>query len=93
MLYGRENATYSRGTETVTAQETFFEMEVLSTQDRREIGFGEVGLVIPSDSMHSFEAPSNKIIWEIEVHGDIERWPDVKETFKIAVLPAEMEKA
>jgi hypothetical protein len=68
-------------------------MEVLSTRDRREIGFGEIGFVMPSDSMHSFEAYWNRIVWEIKVHGDIKWWPDVEETFKIAVLPAEMEKA
>lgn len=106
MLYGRECASYEvmdtadsnhrqldaeerKGTD----ENTFFEMEVLSTRDRREIGFGEIGLVMPSDSMHSFEAYWNRIVWKIEVHGDIKWWPDVEEAFKIAVLPAEMEKA
>ena len=105
MLYGKECASYDV-TESVrdsdhsdtkntmrTETNTFFEMEVFSTQDGREIRFGEVGLVMPSDSMHSFEAYWNKIIWEIGVHGNIKWWPDVKATFKIAVLPAEMEKA
>lgn len=105
MLYGREYASYEvmetvrrndrMRTEKVrrTKDNTFLEMEVVSTQDRRQIGFGEVGLVMPTDSMHSFEADWNKIVWVIEVHGYIRWWPDVEETFKIAVLPAEMEKA
>jgi len=92
MLRGKEEARYRRGTKTYTDRNTFFEMEVYSTQDGREIGFGEVGLAVPSESMHSFEADNNKIIWEIEVHGDIAKWPDVKEAFKIMVLPAEMER-
>jgi len=92
VLRAKEEATYRRGTKTHTDRNTFFEMEVYSTQDEREIGFGEVGLAVPSESMHSFEADNNKIIWELEVHGDIAKWPDVKEAFKIMVLPAEMER-
>ena len=67
-------------------------MEVYSTQDRREIPSGEIGFAVPSESMHSFEAENNKIIWEIEVSGDIRSWPDVKEVFKIAVTPSEVEQ-
>jgi hypothetical protein len=78
---------------TLCRENTFSQMEVFSTQDGREIRSGEVGLVMPSDTMHSFEAYWNKIVWDIEVHGAIKLWPDVKETFKIAVLPAEMDKA
>lgn len=38
--------------------------------------------------MHSFEADNNKILWNLDVHGDIKKWPDVKESFKITVVPA-----
>jgi hypothetical protein len=37
--------------------------------------------------MHSFEAGHNKIIWSLRVHGDIYRWPDVKDEYPIVVLP------
>ena len=37
--------------------------------------------------MHSFEADSNKIIWEIKVEGEIARWPDVSQNFPITVDP------
>lgn len=87
-LLGREEATYRRGTKTHTDKNTFYEMEILATTERREITSGQVGLIIPADTMHSFEAQNNKIIWAIEVHGDIKRWPDVKESFKITVAPA-----
>ena len=87
-LLGREEATYRRGTKTHTDKNTFYEMELVSSTQRGEIAAGQVGLIMPTDMMHSFEAKNNKIIWAIEVHGDIKRWPDVKESFKITVAPA-----
>ena len=38
--------------------------------------------------MHSFEAANNKILWNLNLHGAIKSWPDVKESFKINVVPA-----
>ena len=48
---------------------------------------GRAALAIPGDAMHSLEAPHNKIVWVIRVHGDIARWPDVNEEFSLMVLP------
>ncbi len=87
-LRGREEATYRRGTKTHTDKNTFYEMELVSSTQRGEIAAGQVGLIMPAETMHSFEAKNNKIIWELKVHGDIKRWPDVKESFKITVAPA-----
>jgi hypothetical protein len=49
--------------------------------------YGDVGFAIPDDTMHSFEAQNNKIDWELAVEGEIKRWPDVKSSFEITVLP------
>ncbi len=87
-LRGRESATYRRGTKTHTDTNTFYEMELYRTSNALDIASGQVGFVMPDDTMHSFEAENNKIVWSLDVHGDIERWPDVKESFTIAVLPA-----
>ncbi|MHC4636843.1 MAG: DUF3592 domain-containing protein [Planctomycetota bacterium] len=87
-LKGWEEATYRRGTDTVTDKETFYEMEVIQTSNPNSISSGQIGLVIPGDTMHSFEVENNKIIWSIDVHGDIKSWPDVKESFKINIRPA-----
>lgn len=38
--------------------------------------------------MHSFSAENNKIIWRLDLRGDIKSWPDVKESFEIEVTPA-----
>ncbi len=86
-LTGREEATYRVGTNTRTDKNTFFEMELLDTQDRYQIEAGSIGFVIPADTMHSFEADNNKIIWSLDVRGDIKFWPDVKQSYKIIISP------
>ena len=37
--------------------------------------------------MHSFTADNNKIIWSINIHGDIARWPDVKKDYTLVIHP------
>ncbi len=86
-LRGVEEAKYRRGTSTYTDRNTFYEMELYRTSDAQEIASGQVGFVVPQDTMHSFEAENNKIIWNLNIHGDIKGWPDVKESFTINVVP------
>jgi hypothetical protein len=87
MLRGVEEARYRSGKNTHTAQNTFYELELHRTADSYQIASGQVGFVMPADTMHSFEAANNKILWSLDVHGSIRRWPDVKESFKINVVP------
>jgi hypothetical protein len=87
-LRGVEEARYRKGTNTHTDHNTFYEMELYRTSDRGEIAAGQVGFVLPPDTMHSFEAENNKILWSLDVHGNIRSWPDVKESFKITATPA-----
>ena len=91
-LTGREKATYQVGTNTRTAENTFFEMELVDSRDFSEIATGQMGFAIPSETMHSFEAGHNKIIWSINIHADIARWPDVKHRYKIIVSPTLIEQ-
>ena len=56
-------------------------------EDRYEILAGESTIAVPRDTMHSFEAKHNKVVWELRVHADIRRWPDVREEFRFTVLP------
>jgi hypothetical protein len=86
-LRGVEEARYRRGTSTYTDRNTFYELELYRTSDPREIASGQVGLVLPQDTMHSFEAENNKILWSLDIHGRIQGWPDVKESFGITVTP------
>jgi hypothetical protein len=87
VLKGVEKATYRRGTDTTTDTNTFFQMEILSTEDRYEIISGQVAFALPDSVMHSFDAPNNKIVWELSLAGVIDRWPDVDETYSITVMP------
>ncbi len=86
-LVGREEATYAKGTNTQTDKKIFFEKEIFNSSDVNAIGTGQTAIEIPAETMHSFEAENNKIIWTIEMHGDIARWPDVKEEYKLIIKP------
>jgi hypothetical protein len=87
-LEGREEATYRRGTSTCTDSEVFATVELAAADMPHDIREGRRSVTVPTDTMHSFEACHNKIVWALQVHGEIERWPDVKEQFPIVVLPA-----
>jgi hypothetical protein len=84
-LEGREEATYQRGTNTYTDKEVFATVDFVDTTADWEMPRGTAELVIAEDTMHSFEADSNKIVWEIKVAGDIARWPDVQQNFPITI--------
>ncbi|MDP6524288.1 MAG: DUF3592 domain-containing protein [Kiritimatiellia bacterium] len=86
-LEGQESATYRRGTDTVTDTSTFRSIEIMSSDDYRDLLSGNKELTIPENTMHSFSASNNKITWAIKVTGEIPRWPDIDESFEIIVLP------
>ncbi|QDU36929.1 hypothetical protein Mal4_12300 [Maioricimonas rarisocia] len=90
VLKGEEKATYRRGTDTHTDEYTFHEEVLLDTHDPLEMYEGELEVWIPTDSMHSFESDHNKIVWTIEVTGEIPFSPDVNETFPFTVVPHEL---
>ena len=37
--------------------------------------------------MHTFDGGNNTITWKLRFHGEIPRYPDVKEEFLITVWP------
>jgi len=87
-LRGIERATYRKGTSTYTDESTFYEQELHRTGSLAEIASGQVGFLLPQDTMHSFKADNNNIVWKLDVRGDIKSWPDVHESFEIEVTPA-----
>ena len=89
-LEGEEQATYRRGTDTHTDEHTFYRNVLLETEDPLDISEGRVEFSIPADSMHSFTADNNKLVWSISVAGEIPLRPDVKTTFPIQVIPHEL---
>jgi hypothetical protein len=91
-LEGSEEATYQRGTDTITEREVFSSFDLVNTGNDWEIPRGSTELTIPADTMHSFEATSNRIIWEIKVEGEVVRWPDVDQNFPIDIRPIQIEE-
>lgn len=89
VLEGGEEATYRRGTDTTTRKEAFARIEVLDTPDATRIAQGSAALEIPSDTMHSFDGGNNRIVWELQLKGEIGRWPDVLEDHELVIEPAE----
>lgn len=87
-LEGREEATYRRGTDTTTDKRVFARHVLLDTTDASQIIAGETLLALPADTMHSFVAPRNKIVWSLKLHGDVPRYPDIDDEVEIVVYPA-----
>jgi hypothetical protein len=86
-LDAREEATYRRGTNSVTDRAYFYDHVLLDTQERSAIAQGSIQFTIPADLMHSFDAPNNKVKWTLRVRGEVPRWPDVHFDFPLTVLP------
>lgn len=89
VLEGQEKATYRRGTNTVTDTHAFRTIELVDLTDRRDIltAAGDAEVTIPADTMHSWSAQHNEIVWSLKAMGTIRRWPDVNDEFKFTVLP------
>lgn len=85
-LEGVEEATYTRGTDTVTERERFVTLSVAATADRDEIARGTATVVIPHGLVPSFAATHNKIVWRLVVQGDVSNWPDIDEEFLLDVV-------
>ena len=91
-LQSREECRYRRGTKTYTDKNTFFTFQLAQTTNPAEMSYGEVGFAVPAETMHSFAADNNKIIWSLNVAGDIKRWPDIKDEFDITITPLQVDK-
>ncbi|MHC4216224.1 MAG: DUF3592 domain-containing protein [Planctomycetota bacterium] len=90
-LQANEWISYSTGSDSSTTKESiFYRMELIDSDDPYNIRNGQARILIPQDTMHSFEAKDNKIVWQIVVRGVVRFWPDIKNEFKIAVVPIEM---
>ena len=88
VLKAQEEARYTVGTDTQSDRETFIELSLVDTTEKREMPSGSVSFTIPANSMHSFDAPHNKVLWSLQVHGELARWPDIDHEFPLVVLPA-----
>jgi len=86
-LEGREEATYRRGTSTSTDKAVFARVELVTSTRGRDLRRGKVKLTIPGDTMHTFRSRNNKIVWHLQVKGDIPMWPDIGDEYAFEILP------
>jgi uncharacterized protein DUF3592 len=86
-LEGREEVSYSSGRSSSTAREVFRTLEIADLTEPLMIAAGTVRIAVPADTMHSFAAPNNRVVWTLKVAGEIPFWPDLAEEFELAVLP------
>lgn len=86
-VHANQEVQYTQGTSRLTDIETFELIEVIRTEDPQLMQFGSAVVRIPADSMHTFEAESNKILWTVEVRGKIPWSPDINEIFAFRVTP------
>jgi hypothetical protein len=85
VLEGREEAISRKGKSTRTDKHTFARIPVADVSSALEIVQGSARIQVPEGVPPSFEATSNKIIWTFLVHGEISKWPDVLEEFKVTM--------
>lgn len=89
VLEGREEADYRRGTSTATDRNVFHREVLFESMQPQAMERGSLSFQVPAQSMHSFAAPNNRVIWALKLEGEIPRWPDIAEEFVLEVLPQE----
>jgi hypothetical protein len=85
-LEAREEATYTRGTDTYTDRNVFYKQELWQSTPSGDLS-GSTTVSVPAGLIHSFEAPRNKILWAIKVKGQVPLWPDFEDEYRIVVTP------
>ena len=86
-IHGTQQVRYVRGTDTVTDEQIFELINVAEVDDPIQIAFGRATVQIPGDTMHTFEASNNQVVWSVNVRGEIPWAPDVSESFSFRVTP------
>ena len=86
-LVGREEATYRRGTNSHTDKVPFMTLPMVDQGAPLPLDGGTARVTIPRTTMHSFEAPNNKVVWLVKLRGDVLNWPDIEDEFILEVAP------
>jgi hypothetical protein len=82
-----ESATYTHGTSTQTESKEVCRAKVAGPAAGLEGGL-RGSLTVPDEAMHSFEAPHNKITWQLEVSGRAGGFLPYDAVYPVIVLPA-----
>jgi hypothetical protein len=86
-LEGREEAHYRRGTNNYTDKEVFALIQLVDTADEYQMATGSTSFTLPANTMPSFRAEHNKIVWTVKAQLEIANWPDSEEEFEVLVRP------
>jgi hypothetical protein len=86
-LEARESATYRRGTSTTTDHAVVATIPIADVTAASDILSGRASLRVPERAMPSLRASNNAIEWRLVVHGEIPRWPDLKDEFTLTIHP------
>ncbi len=84
-LIGEEEATYKRGTDTVTDHAIFHESLLYETTSWHSMASGQCELEIPPMAVPSFESKNNSIRWTLRLEADIPLRPDVRDTLDLVI--------
>jgi hypothetical protein len=84
---GSEQVTYRQGTSLRSENHGFYRQELVATSDPAAIAKGYVVWRLPLQTMHTFRADRNRILWRIQVHGSLAFWPDIEDQYEITVYP------
>lgn len=87
-LEGRESATYTRGTNTITESHVFARLPLATLDDTVAILGGRTKVALPTETVPTVIAPHNKLEWILTVRGAIPRWPDISDDYDVTILPA-----
>ena len=87
VLEGREEAQYRRGTDTHTDRHVFATVPVLDTDQPFAITGGSTGFAVPADTVPTFKAEHNKVLWTLKVSCEIPGWPDSEDDYEVLVRP------
>jgi hypothetical protein len=86
-LEAREEATYTRGTDRTTETNVFTTITLANQVPPEITRAGSAKVRIPADTMHSFDATHNKVVWVLRVRGELPNWPNSNEEFPLTVAP------
>ena len=87
-LEGQEEARYISGTDTMTDRHVFHQVSLYDSGGNPPMIEGRGRIAIPANTMWSWAAPNNKIVWQIRVTMRLAGLPGTNECFPFAVIPA-----
>jgi hypothetical protein len=91
LLVCEEEVRYQQGTSNRTETRRVHQSEVFCHEGfdiQRGLPYEtKFDVRIPEGVMHSFETSHNKILWKLQIRGDISGWPDFQRDYPIVVAP------